>query len=156
MHILLVQQICFTNKICICPFQGRISIASIRNAHLHPPAPHFIFAPKEINGLKSHSTPNFLFLSSPCLEIAIRSFQVSPATIFTATVSVTATAAVSLGEKSEGRCFCQSRFIALQQKSSSPLFCSFARQRDSEGRRTEEEKAGRKMKLLLHSPLFPF
>ena len=35
-------------------------------------APHFIFAPKKMNGLKSQSTPNLL--SPPCLEIAIRSF----------------------------------------------------------------------------------
>ena len=36
MHILLVEQICCTNKNCISPRLCRISVASIRNAHLHP------------------------------------------------------------------------------------------------------------------------
>ena len=49
-QILLLRQICCTYKICICPNPGRISIASIRNAHLHPPEHYEVTISAEARG----------------------------------------------------------------------------------------------------------
>ena len=121
-------------------------------------APHFIFAPKENEWIEITFDPKSSLpsLSPDCNP----QFLGQPGNDIHSDCQCHGDVGGSLIRREErGKMFLPVKIYRITTKVElAPLFAPLPdSERDSEGRRTEEEKAGRKMKLLLHSPLpLPF